>query len=522
MSRDRDKYAGTHLGAGFYFPSYQYVKAEITLPNFELYTYFASLNTEKHSYMFFLESLTADENARYSILGYYPRLIIETNAGLVNISDNSISHNVESDIFSTLRAILGAQNPGDIAKADYFYGGMVGFWGYDLALEAMGIKRVNCPASNLPDGAFFLPGIVVVQDRYTSIIRVYGFYQQEGKAEQDVRCQVNDTIQAILNAASRSINQPPLLTSTTIVQDHAAVEQIVTASPRQDTAPKATIRDKEAEFLSNTTRPEFLAMVSKVQEHIHRGDIFQAVISQRWEKTTQADPGEVYARLRSLNPSPYMFYLHFPDFTMVGSSPEMLVKVEKDKLQTRPIAGTRPVTQDKVRNAALRQELTEDAKEKSEHLMLVDLGRNDVGKVSQPGTVAVKQFMKVEAYSHVMHLVSVIEGQLKTGEDGLSALQACFPAGTLSGAPKRRAMEIIEQLEKSRRGPYGGAVGYLGWNGCLDSCITIRSILFRKGHCYLQAGAGIVADSSPESEYQETVNKAQALMNAIVDVEESI
>lgn len=194
-------------------------------------------------------------------------------------------------------------------------------------------------------------------------------------------------------------------------------------------------------------------------------------------------------------------------------------KVEKDMVQTRPIAGTRPVTHNPVQDFALRRELINDAKEQSEHIMLVDLGRNDIGKVSRPGTVEVAEFMKLEAYSHVVHMVSVIKGKLKADEDCLSSFKACFPAGTLTGAPKHRAMELINDLEKDRRGPYGGAVGYVGWNGHLDSCITIRSVLFRKGSCYIQSGAGIVADSVPDNEYQETLAKARALMTAILDAE---
>lgn len=487
MSGVRDKYAGTHLGAGFCFPAYVPVSAEITLPDFELYTYFSTLHD--HNYLFFLESLNGEENGRYSILGYYPLLIMEARGELVKVNDPP--HTIAADVFSCLRAILQAQKPNFAVQADHFYGGMVGYWGYDLAFKNEGIGRVKCPPSSIPDAIFFLPAMVVIQDRYTSVIRVYGFYPETGEGEQAARDRVQETLRAIIDSARRSV------------------------SSRR----RVLFRVQENGFTSNTTRAEFLNMVVEAQEHIRRGDIFQVVISQRWERKTRADPEEVYAELRCMNPSPYMFYLRFPGFTLLGSSPEMLVRVEGDLIQTRPIAGTRPVTGDRVRDTALRQELAEDAKEKAEHVMLVDLGRNDVGKVSRPGTVQVKEFMKLETYSHVVHLVSQVEGRLRQGEDSLSALQACFPAGTLTGAPKRRAMEIIDQLERSSRGPYGGAVGYVGLDGRLDSCITIRSILFRKGVCYLQAGAGIVADSVPESEYQETVSKAGALMRAVLNAE---
>jgi len=492
MSRERINYAGTHLGAGFYFPNYKHVMAEFYLPDFELFTYFASLDQEKHEYMFFLESLTGDENARYSILGFHSLLQLDTRAGLVSISSNSTTQYLQMNILEALRNILQAQSPEATLPAGYFFGGMVGYWGYDLALEIEGIKRISRPAPSLPDAAFFLPGIVVVQDRLTSSIQVFGYFSQDGESESAIRKLVDDTVHSIKASYDYTASSP--------VSKPGRVQQ-------------------DSCFSSNTTQADFENMVIEAQKHIVRGDIFQAVLSQRWKKSTQADPFEVYAELRRLNPSPYMFYLHFPGYTLVGSSPEMLVKVNKDRIQTRPIAGTRPVTHNEEQDAILRQELADDPKEQAEHIMLVDLGRNDVGKVSQPGTVEVKQFMKVEAFSHVVHLVSEVEGKLKEGEDGLSALQACYPAGTLSGAPKRRAMEIIDKLEKDHRGPYGGAVGYLGLNGCLDSCITIRSILFHNGCCYLQAGAGIVADSSPPSEYQETVNKARALMVAVQNVE---
>ncbi|PKM77771.1 MAG: anthranilate synthase component I [Firmicutes bacterium HGW-Firmicutes-15] len=492
MSRERANCAGTHLSAGFYFPCYKHVMAEFYLPDFELFSYFASIDQDEHPYMFFLESLTVDENARYSILGFHSLLQMDTRNGQVSVSNNSCTHYLKMNILEAQRIFLQSQ-PAEAALAtSYFYGGMVGFWGYDLALEIAGINNNLRPAPSLPDAAFFVPGIVVVQDRLTSIIQVLGFYCQEGEEVSLVQKRVNDIVQAIMTSAN---SDAPYLDQS----QH-----------------RLNYTD---EFISNTTQAEYENMVIEAQKHIRRGDIFQAVLSQRWKKPTSAKPLEVYAELRRVNPSPYMFYLHFPDYTLVGSSPEMLVKVENGRIQTRPIAGTRPVTHNEEQDALLRRELAEDEKEISEHIMLVDLGRNDVGKVSLPGTVHVKEFMKVEAFSHVIHLVSAVEGLLKKEEDGLSALQACYPAGTLSGAPKRRAMEIIDKLEKDYRGPYGGAVGYMGLNGCLDTCITIRSVLFHNECCYIQAGAGIVADSSPPSEYQETVNKARALMTAILNVE---
>ncbi|MEA4925574.1 MAG: anthranilate synthase component I family protein [Syntrophomonadaceae bacterium] len=492
MSEARTFCTGTRLSAGFYFPDYKFVMAEFHLPDFELYTYFAAIKPAEQKHLFFLESLTGDENARYSILGFLALLQLETRAGLVSVSHHARTHYLELNMLEAQRSFLSAQSHPQALPCRHFCGGLVGYWGYDLALQVEGIKSKQRRPHSLADASFFLPGIVVVHDRLTSNIRVFGYYEQDG-AEPAVRQQVNATLDAILTSAA----SPPLF----------RVERPRPAGPA-------------SEFVSNTTQAEFEAMVAAAKQHIFRGDIFQAVLSQRWKKRTLASPFEVYTELRRLNPSPYMFYLHFNDNTLIGSSPEMLVKIDGNKIQTRPIAGTRPVTHDEVRDALLRRELADDPKEQAEHIMLVDLGRNDVGKVSLPGTVEVNEFMQVAAFSHVVHLVSRIQGQLKPGADSLSALQACYPAGTLSGAPKRRAMEIIDSLEKDCRGPYGGAVGYLGLNGCLDSCITIRSLLFRQGCCYFQAGAGIVADSVPSSEYQETVNKARALMIAVQNVEE--
>jgi len=267
--------------------------------------------------------------------------------------------------------------------------------------------------------------------------------------------------------------------------------------------------------ISNVTKEEFMANVRRAKEYIEAGDIFQVVLSQRLQVQLEADPFEVYRRLRSLNTSPYMYYLHFGGIQIVGSSPEMLVRVEQSTVETRPIAGTCRRGGNQAADDALARELRADPKECAEHLMLVDLGRNDLGRVCEFGSVKVTRLMEIERYSHVMHLVSVVQGKLNAGRDAYDALASCFPAGTLSGAPKIRAMEIIEELEPVRRGPYGGAIGYLSFNGNLDACITIRTIVIKGGTAYIQAGAGIVADSDPEQEYEESLRKAEALLQAI-------
>jgi anthranilate synthase component I len=259
----------------------------------------------------------------------------------------------------------------------------------------------------------------------------------------------------------------------------------------------------------------FEDMVKTAKEYIRAGDIFQVVLSQRLSAPTSSEPLDVYRALRSLNPSPYMFYLQLDDVRIVGASPEVLVTMRGDEITVRPIAGTRPRPADRTNEEAVVKDLLADEKERAEHIMLVDLGRNDVGRVAAPGTVKVTDLMTIEKYSHVIHIVSNVVGKVKKGADAIDVLRASFPAGTVSGAPKVRAMEIIEELEPTRRGPYAGAVGYLSYSGMLDTCITIRTIVMKDRTAYVQAGAGIVADSVPEREYQETLSKARALVAAV-------
>jgi len=280
-------------------------------------------------------------------------------------------------------------------------------------------------------------------------------------------------------------------------------------------APPARRRRGRGRWKSNISEARYLENVRRAKDYIRAGDIFQVVLSQRFERSATVAPFTIYRALRRINPSPYMYYLDFGEVALAGASPEMLVRVEGDRIRTRPIAGTRPRGRHEDEDRALEQELREDPKERAEHVMLVDLGRNDLGRVSRPGTVEVSRFMGVERYSHVMHLVSEVTGRLLPDRDAFDGLLACFPAGTVSGAPKVRAMEIIEELETTRRGPYAGAVGYVDYSGDLDSCITIRTTVMTRGVAHVQAGAGIVADSVPQREYRECVSKAGALIDAI-------
>ena len=263
------------------------------------------------------------------------------------------------------------------------------------------------------------------------------------------------------------------------------------------------------------SREEFIRAVESAKEYVRAGDVVQTVISQRLSAKTSADPFDIYRALRIINPSPYMYYLRLGDLRVAGSSPEVLVRLEEGKIDLRPIAGTRPRGRDDEEDRALQQELLDDPKERAEHIMLVDLGRNDVGRVARIGSVVVSELMAVERYSHVMHIVSNIKGMLEEGHDAFDLLRACFPAGTVTGAPKIRAMEIIEELERVRRGLYAGAVGYFGFSGNMDTCITIRTVLIADGTAYIQVGAGIVADSDPEREFEETMNKSKGMIKAI-------
>jgi len=274
-------------------------------------------------------------------------------------------------------------------------------------------------------------------------------------------------------------------------------------------------------FAANVTRAEFCQAVRRAQEYIAAGEVLQVVLSQRLRTLLRRDPFDVYRVLRSVNPSPYMFYLDFGDHQLVGSSPEVMVRLEDGRAQLRPIAGTRRRGTSPEEDQRLAAELLADAKERAEHAMLVDLGRNDLGRVCQYGTVQVDELMTVERYSHVMHIVSNVSGQLAPGRTAFDLLRATFPAGTVTGAPKVRAMQIIDELETTRRGPYAGAVGYFGFTGNMDSCITIRTVIVQNGHAYVQAGAGVVADSDPDKEYEETLNKAQALLKTIALAEEA-
>ncbi|MBU1727694.1 MAG: anthranilate synthase component I, partial [Candidatus Omnitrophica bacterium] len=375
-----------------------------------------------------------------------------------------------------------------------FYGGLVGFMGYDSVRFFEEIPDNNPDDLKLPDAVFILTDTVLIFDHINHTIKI-----------------VNNLL---LPKGSISKSHLERLYAEAVRKIEAIEKDFnkgVSYQEKEYAAPKGKV-----EFNSNFKRREFENIVERGKRHIKKGDIIQVVLSQRFKAKIQKEPLEIYRTLRSLNPSPYMYFLQLKDFAIVGASPEMLVRCEDGLVETRPIAGTRCRGRSGNEDDLLAKELIKDKKERAEHLMLVDLGRNDLGRVCKSGSVKVGEFMSVERYSHVMHLVSEVKGCLdKKRYDVYDVLKAAFPAGTVSGSPKIRAMEIIDELENLRRGPYAGCVGYFSFSHNMDTCITIRTLVIKGGYAYVQAGAGIVADSVAQKEYVETVNKARALMEAI-------
>ncbi len=454
-------------------PVYREVQADLETP------VSAYLKIARGNYSFLLESVEGGERlARYSFIGTEPSFILKTGG------ENPI------DPLLLVEKEFNRSHPVPIADLPRFHGGMVGYLSYEVARY---FERLPSPVHNpldLPESVLMLADTLLVFDHLTHRIMIISYAHLDGDIERaylKATCKIDDLVdrleQPIPSEASRSA---PLVRS---------------------------------DVSSNFSQAEFEAKVRQAKEYICAGDIIQVVLSQRLARQTDANPFAVYRALRSINPSPYMYYLQLGDFHIIGASPELLARVEDGVVSTHPIAGTRPRGKDATEDLALEEELKSDEKERAEHIMLVDLGRNDIGRISEPGTVEVTQLMDVERYSHVMHLVSHVQGRLRAGLSQFDALRACFPAGTVSGAPKIRAMEIIAELEREKRGSYAGAVGYLDFSGNLDTAITIRTIVIKDNIAYIQAGCGIVADSIPEREYQESISKAQALLTAIDQAE---
>ncbi len=443
-------------------------------------------------YAFLLESATGGEKiSRYSILGSNPF-----------IEFASVDHHIEIKRRNQKKEAIRAEDPLEVLSKEMkaftpvqvnglpnFFCCGVGYIGYDVVRHYESLPHIPKDDLALPDIQIMFYDTVVIFDHLTKTIKVVCAAQINGDLLENVYAEAVRKVDRIIE----KLRTPVMSLSDDITSDG----------------------EVRIPFSSNFEKADFLKAVDRCKEYISAGDIFQVVISQRLKTRTQADPFSIYCVLRVINPSPYMFYLKMGDLKLIGSSPEVMVKVEGKKIVVRPIAGTRRRGRDDVEDVQFEQELIADPKERAEHIMLLDLGRNDVGRVSRYGSVHIDEKMVIERYSHVMHITSSVCGELQEGKSAFDSLKACLPAGTLSGAPKIRAMEIIDEIEPTKRGPYGGAVGYFDFFGNMNTCITIRTIVLKGNDAYIQAGAGIVADSIPEREYEETLNKAKGLLKAI-------
>ncbi|MEI6667946.1 MAG: anthranilate synthase component I [Acidobacteriota bacterium] len=450
----------------------------------------AFLKIAEHSdYAYLLESVEGGEQvARYSFLGKDPFLIVRAVDGAVTLERGGTTTTSDEGYVPTLRRVMAEFRSPYIPGMPRFTGGAVGFMGYD-AVSWFEPVTLQPPAESDPvvdQAGFMLFDTVLAFDHVQHRILIIA----------NARISADDDLKALYQFACAKIEFL-----------ERELERSLSLGERQAAPP--------IDVHANMTQEQFEQHVRSAKELIASGDIYQVVLSQRFETDLAADPFAVYRALRHVNPSPYMFFVRMSGVAMVGASPEMLVRVEGRRVETHPIAGTRPRGRNPEEDQRLAEELKASEKERAEHVMLVDLGRNDLGKVCDYGSVRVPQFMALERYSHVMHLVSIVEGKLSEDRDRLDALVSCFPAGTVSGAPKVRAMEIIASLEPTRRGAYGGAVGYLDFAGNLDFCITIRTIVIVGRRAMVQAGAGIVADSNPTAEYEETRDKARAMVRAL-------
>lgn len=444
---------------------------------------FQALRREKTP-CFILESVeNKDQRGRYSFLGVYPKSEIKIYDSRLEVDGRSYEG---ADHIAYLQKLLRECKAPVMEHYPKLTGGLIGYFGYDM-VRHVEKTLTNVPEDDLhmPEAHLFMYDEIIAYDHLTGkAVIIQNCHRGENVKEQYQ--QMEDRAELLLHKMERPVS---------LQNDHVVSEKI--------------------NIISNQTKREYEEAVKTAKNYIRNGDIFQVVLSQRFEVETSADPLDVYRCLRTSNPSPYLYYFDFADYQVVGASPEKLVSVDQRIVSTKPIAGTVPRGKTREEDDMLVRQLIHDPKERAEHTMLVDLGRNDVGKVSRFGTVQVKNFMTVEKYSKVTHLVSDVCGILREDQTALDALVSVLPAGTLSGAPKVRAMEIIDELETKKRGVYGGTVGYLGFDGRIDTCIAIRTVVFQEGKGYIQAGAGIVADSIPEKEYEETKNKALAVIEAV-------
>lgn len=475
----------TSLAAGHsHVPVCREVVADLDTP-LSLYR-----KTARGPYTFLLESLEGGERwGRYSIIGMDPLLVFCQRREQVSVIKAGRSDIWQSslDPLDQLQELLSAFSPAPVAGLPAFYGGAVGFLAYDVVKKFESLPDNVRDDTGFADALFMVPGLLLVHDNLKNTLVIVALVPVAGESDLE-GCYGRglEMIDRLLEQLQTPVNYDP---------------------PPADPG--------KLEISSNVSRDEFVGMVERATEYVRAGDVIQVVLSQRFRCEPEIDSFTLYRALRLVNPSPYLYYLKFDDELLVGSSPELLVRKTGDTVEVRPIAGTRPRGATDEEDRKLAAELLADPKERAEHIMLVDLGRNDVGRIAAYGQVQVDELMTIERYSHVMHLVSHVQGRLREGLDMYDVFRACFPAGTVSGAPKIRAMEIIDELEPSRRGPYAGAVGYFGFSGNMDFAIAIRTVMIKNRRLYFQAGAGIVADSDPQKEYEETLNKAMAIRKAL-------
>ena len=471
---------------GNLIPVYQELLMDLETP----LSFFKRL--ERDRYAFLLESVEGSERwARYSFLGSQPRLVFKSRGKQVEIIEDGESRTLDSEMpLDSLKELVGNYRPVTVPGVPPFFGGALGYVAYDTVEHFHGISNNKNPPFDAPEIFFLFVQTLIAFDNLKHTIKVIdNVHLEPGINLRTAYDQATEKIRKIIS----SLQKKP-----------RGIE------PRELGDGKA-----QKKFRSNLNRAGFQNAVIKAKEYIQAGDIIQTVLSQRLETETVADAFEIYRALRFINPSPYMFYLELEDLRIIGSSPETMVRLTGDTVELRPIAGTRPRGATPEEEQTLEADLLGDPKERAEHIMLVDLGRNDVGRIAEIGSVEVNELMGIERYSHVIHIVSNVRGKLAADKSPFDLFVSAFPAGTVSGAPKIRAMQIISELEPEKRGLYAGAIGYFGYNGNLDTCIVIRTIVMKGSKVFITAGAGIVADSDPDAEYQETLNKARAMFRAV-------
>jgi anthranilate synthase component I len=472
-------------------PFFREILADLDTP---LSCYMKLKHTYPSSPSFLLESVEAKERlGRFSFIGFEPFLIFKSIGNTVFLNGLIEDEFESNNPFLELKEIMNKFKGFGFSDSIACCGGTVGYIGYDVVKFFEKIPDTNQRVPDIFDMYFIFPKKLIIFDNYTRRMTLFVF--QNARNHKDVR--------------------------------QSCIEGVTELDKLQNIVLSPIVLKRQGELSvrmmdSNMSKEEFEEMVSRAKEYIIAGDVIQVVLSQRFAMETSIDSLSLYRALRVVNPSPYMFLLDYLDYSLIGSSPETLVKLENRQVEVRPIAGTKRRGKDREEDELLAKELLSDEKELAEHTMLVDLGRNDVGRISETGSVSVPEFMGIEKYSHVMHIASSVKGRVKDNMDAFDVFQATFPAGTVTGAPKVRAMEIIEELEKEKREFYAGSVGYFAYNGNMDFCITIRTLLKKQNKVYIQAGAGIVADSIPEKEYMETIYKSQALIKSIMELKEII